>query len=139
MENKENNNNNNCNNNNLHANNEFQYPECMCRMCRVRRGGRLPLNQIDNVVPLNPLHLNDDEWRKIRLNWRTYDNENAALQPIPQNNNILSQDLNDFKKTLVKYTNDNKINLSSKQIEIFVKKMFEELHKKYIITYRSKL
>ena len=138
------------NNNNLHAKNGFQYPDCMCRMCRVRRGGRLPLNHKDNVVPpttidshlllpLNLLPLNDDEWRKIRLQWRTHDDENAALQPIPQNNNILSQDLNDLKKTLVKYTNDNKLNLSGKQIEIFIRKIFEELHKKYIIIHRSKL
>ena len=35
-------------NNNNNNNNGFQHPDCMCRMCRVRRGGRLPLNQKDN-------------------------------------------------------------------------------------------
>ena len=84
--------------------------DCMCTMCRIRR---------DN----NP---------------QIYQQLHQTNLESPQNK-LLNEDLHEFKKMLVKYTNDNKINISNKQIDIFIKKMFEELHKKYIITYRSKL
>lgn len=90
--------------------------ECMCAMCRVRRKSQHDQHD-QNQKNLEP---------------------SLPLPPLPQNR-LLNEDIHDFKKMLVKYTSDNKINLSNKQIDIFIKKMFEELHKKYIITYRSKL
>jgi hypothetical protein len=129
--------------NNNNNNNTFKQPDCMCRMCRTRRGGRPPLITSSHAHPGPTLNLTDDEFRKIRSAWKSYEawqsyvNENYS-HTLPQNH-LLSQDLNDLKKTLVKYTNDNKINLSTKQVEIFISKFFEEFNKKYIITLRSKL
>jgi hypothetical protein len=108
--------NSNSNNNN---DNDFGHPDCMCRMCRDRRGDR-------------PLVIASLHNKNVNIN------ENTCSHTLPQNH-LLGQDLNDLKKTLVKYTNDNKINLSTKQVEIFISKFFEEFHKKYIITLRSKL
>jgi hypothetical protein len=98
--------------------NEFKNPDCMCKMCSLNRGDHPPLITCFHAPSSN--------------------NNRNTLQTIQQNH-LLSQDLNVLKKNLVKYTNDNKINLSTKQIEIFISKFFEELHKKYIITLRSKL
>ena len=130
--------NSNSNNNN---DNDFGPPDCMCRMCRVRRGDRPPVIASLHAPPI--LNLTDDQ---LQISWSSNNNnnknvninENTCSHTLPQNH-LLGQDLNDLKKTLVKYTNDNKINLSTKQVEIFISKFFEEFHKKYIITLRSKL
>ena len=111
---------------NSNNNNDFGSPDCMCRMCRVRRGDQLEISWSSNN------NNNNNNNKNVNIN------ENTCSHTLPQNH-LLGQDLNDLKKTLVKYTNDNKINLSTKQVEIFISKFFEELHKKYIITLRSKL
>lgn len=115
-------------------NNAVKHPDCMCRMCRVRRGDRPPLITSSHPDAHPTLNLTNDQFNEA---YQYYMNENDSYT-LPKND-LLSQDLNDLKKTLVKYTNDNKINLSTKQIEIFIKKIFEEIHKKYNITRRSRL
>jgi hypothetical protein len=109
-------------------NNEFEHPD---RMYRVRRGGRPPL--ITSFYA-DQFALNDDRWRKLRSSWEYQDESNTQ-------NNLLKEYSNDLKQLLAKYINEHKLNiLSNKQMDFFIHKFFEEIHKKYNnTTYRSKL